>query len=713
MVSDVNPANVRRQLEQVVKSKAFASSARSGKLLRFLVEETLNGNAGELKEYTIGVKALERRDSFDPRTDPIVRAEASRLRTQLALYYATEGLEDAVAISLPRGTYVPVFESRSLTQAAAPVHSDRRWKIAVLVAAAVAVIAVWWSLRAKDRGLAPLRRFEIELQSGGSLGGSVGSDVAISPDGARLVFIAQDANAVAHLYAMRLDQGNAVVLEGTEGGRDPFFSPDGQWIAFQGNGKLKKIPATGGPPVVLCNAGDSHGGTWSMDGNIYAVLDTTGKIWRVPAKGGGPMVVADLSPSLLAYPQVLPGGSALLLTSALGGADETTIEVVSLKDGSRRVVGRGGTAARYLGNGYLVYVSGGTLFAVAFDAVRRETRGTPVAILNDVAYSATQGWAQISFSESGTAVYRRSTNLLSIEWLYASGKTEPLVSAPARYVRPRLSSDGLRLAFGIGEASGLSSWIFDIRKGTLTRLPPRDGALSQPMWTPDGRFLLFGGLRQISWLPGDGAGEPKPLFDGQVRQIPLSMTPNGRTLVYLRFDAVTGPDLWTVPVETTKDGLRVGMPEAFQATPAFESQARFSPDGQWIAYNSTVSGAWEIYVQRFPPGGRPVQVSVGGGRIPMWAATKQELFYATERQRIMKVSYATRDGAFVPSPPVAWTEARFADTGVVPALDLDPDGKRFAALMPADPPGQQQSPNHATVLLNFFDEVERRVAAHK
>ena len=180
------------------------------------MEETLNGNADELKEYTLGVKALERRDSFDPRTDPIVRAEASRLRTRLALYYASEGQADAVAISLPRGSYVPVFESRSLNQAAAPVHADRRWKIAALVCAIVAVIAVWWSLRAKDRGLAPLRRFEIELRSGGSVGGSVGSDVAISPDGARMVFIAQDTNGVAHLYAMRLDQGNAVVLEGTE-----------------------------------------------------------------------------------------------------------------------------------------------------------------------------------------------------------------------------------------------------------------------------------------------------------------------------------------------------------------------------------------------------------------------------------------------------------------------------------------------------------------
>jgi len=168
-----------------------------------------------------------------------------------------------------------------------------------------------------------------------------------------------------------------------------------------------------------------------------------------------------------------------------------------------------------------------------------------------------------------------------------------------------------------------------------------------------------------------------------------------------------------VPLKATGVGLGIGKPEPFQATPALETQARFSPDGQWIAYNSTVSGSWEIYVQSLPPRDAPVQVSIGGGRIPMWSATKPELFYATERERIMKLSYTIRAGSFVPSPAVAWTERRFADTGVVPALDLHPDGNRFAALMPAEPPGQQQSPNHATLLLNFFDEVERRVAARK
>ncbi|MBZ5622046.1 MAG: hypothetical protein LAQ69_25455 [Acidobacteriia bacterium] len=499
MPADFQPDSVRSQLERVVNSKAFASSARSGKLLRFLVERTLSGDAGGLKEYTIGAQALERGDSFDPRTDPIVRAEASRLRTRLALYYATEGLADEVAISLPKGSYVPVFESRTQSRAE-PAGSDRRWKITALACAALAVIAVGWSWRAGDSRPAPLRRFEIELRSGGSLGGTVSPDVAISPDGSLLIFIAQDANAVARLYTLLLDEQNASALEGTEGARDPFFSPDGQWIAFQANGKLRKIPAAGGPAVVLCDASDSHGGSWGADGNIYAVLDTTGKVRRIPGNGGNPVTVADLSPGLLAYPQVLPGSTALLLTSVFGGG--TAIEVLSLKDGSRKVVARGGTTARYLPNGYLVYLTGGTLFAVAFDPARRETRGAPVAILHDVAYSLTHGFAHLAFSENGTVVYRRSSNLVSIDWLDATGNTTPLVPTPARYVRPRLSSDGTRLVYGIAEASGISSWAFDIRTGTATRVTSGDSSVSQPMWTGCGSFAFWAKTPSINTIAG-------------------------------------------------------------------------------------------------------------------------------------------------------------------------------------------------------------------
>ena len=300
------------------------------------------------------------------------------------------------------------------------------------------------------------------------------------------------------------------------------------------------------------------------------------------------MAVADLSPALLAYPQVLPGSTALLLTSVFGGG--TAVEVLSLNDGSRKVVARGGTAARYLPNGYLVYLSSGTLFAVPFDPARRETRGAPVAILHDVAYSLTHGFAHLAISENGTVIYRRSSNLVSIDWLEASGNSTPLVPTPARYVRPRLSSDGTRLVYGMAGGSGISSWAFDIRTGTATRVTSDDSSVSQPMWTPDSRFMLFAGPSEMSWLPGDGTGEPKPLKPASqsgehVRQVPLSVSPDGRTLIYLKYSAVTGPDLWTVPLQASGGSLGIGKPAPLQATPALETQARFSPDGQWIVGN--------------------------------------------------------------------------------------------------------------------------------
>ena len=254
---------------------------------------------------------------------------------------------------------------------------------------------LWWSLRTKDRGLAPLRRFEMNPDPADRLadGRLRRSDITRW----RAAGIRRGRQRSAHLYAMRLDRETPWSWrEPKEHAIRSILRTDNG--SRPGKRQAQENPGNRWTPGDFCDAADSHGGTWSTDGNVYAVLDTTGKIWRIPADGGGPVVVADLSPSLLAYPQILPGASALLLTSALGGADETTIEVVSLKDGSRKVVGRGGTAARYLPNGYLVYVSGGTLFAVAFDAVRRETRGAPVAIRHR------QRRVQISFGKWNSRV---------------------------------------------------------------------------------------------------------------------------------------------------------------------------------------------------------------------------------------------------------------------------------------------------------------------
>jgi eukaryotic-like serine/threonine-protein kinase len=177
----------------------------------------------------------------------------------------------------------------------------------------------------------------------------------------------------------------------------------------------------------------------------------------------------------------------------------------------------------------------------------------------------------------------------------------------------------------------------------------------------------------------------------------------------LEFSPVTLIDLWTVAVDEQDGALRADTPQPFLNTPASESYPTFSPDGHWLAYSSDESGTWEVYVRPFLEKYPKVQVSRGGGRVPFWSRDRGTLYYATDRQRIMRASYTVRHGSFVAEPPQPWTAQRIADTGVIAGLDLAPDGKRFAVLMPVETPEEEQSPNHVTMLFNFFDEVARRV----
>jgi hypothetical protein len=310
-------------LEKVLSSKTFAGAERSGKLLRFLVESAVNGQADQLKEYTLGTRALGRGDSFDPRIDSIARVEVSRLRGRLVLYYATEGEADPVVIVLPRGTYVPVFETRQKGSTAHELGSSPQYlalRVLVWVTAglllliggiALSPLSPWRKERSPERSL---MQFEVQLKPGGFNRAAVGSDIAISPDGKLLVFGEYLEDRTMRLASRRLDQRDSVDLTGTEGARGPFFSPDSQWVAFWAGGKLRKIPAGGGSPITLCDAVNLLGGSWGDDGNIIAALDSSGRLWRVSSNGGTPKPIFDLTAESLVprWPQVLPGASAVV-----------------------------------------------------------------------------------------------------------------------------------------------------------------------------------------------------------------------------------------------------------------------------------------------------------------------------------------------------------------------------------------------------------------
>jgi Tol biopolymer transport system component len=545
----------------------------------------------------------------------------------------------------------------------------------------------------------------------------VGTDVIISPDGTRVVFASRGSDGVTRLNTRALDQAQVTELPDTEGATGPFFSPDGRWVGFRASGQLKKISIDGGLPVVLCDAPDLLGASWGEDGSIIAAL-IRGRLWRVAPSRGQPTAVLDLAAESRypVWPQILPGGKWLLFTTiGSTGANGAHIEAFSLVDGRRKVLMRGGTFGRYV-NGYLLYVNQGTLFAMALDPDRMVPLGSVNAVVKDVAYSPTFGFAQLDTSRTGTLVYRRNDagGEFLAEWLDASGKAEPLSMKPGNYAWPRVSPDGQRVAFSAVESGTTTTLVYNTQTSRIARAGSTAEGYVAPLWTPDGSGLILGGAKGMAWLSADDLQSLLPLTLNTGIQIPWSFAPDRTRLAYYNYElnSPTAFDLWTIPIHWVEGHTTVGAPEPYLRTVSIETYPSFSPDGRWLAYTSSESGTQELYVRPFPDSGTKVRISDAGGLIPIWSPNGRELFYRTPDQRIMVTEYAVTDGLFVASKSKVWSDKRLGDTGVLPNFDLSPDGKHILALMPAAKPQDQQAQNHVTFVLNFIGEVRRQVSSH-
>jgi serine/threonine-protein kinase len=716
----VPEAAVREQLERMLASKTFAGSQRSSVLLRFVVEETLQGRAAYLKEYALGAEALGRGADFDPRADPIARVEASRLRSRLDLYYAAEGARDAVAITLPKGGYAPVFAERTVAADSAPnpsMQGDSRsprnrpalWFVLGAAVAATVVAAAAWRRTAEPPALEPLVQVDIDLGGAGVLGSEVGNDLALSPDGETLVFVALLPDGSTRLYARRLAELAAVELPGTIGARGPFFSPDGRSVGFWAQGSLKKTLVAGGSPVAVVTASDLQGASWGENDEIIATLDSTGRLFRVPADGGEPVPVFEPAPGTNArWPQHLPGG-AILFTQARGST-ASGVHVVRLGDGASRELLPNGTYGRYVPSGHLLYVDRGTLLAASFDVATLTLSGTPTRVLDGVVTSPSFGFAQLAVANDGTLVYQRTRGSGLTRMMWLDGSTAPPVPAvaePGRYLWPRVAPDGRRVAVALLEDSDYDIWTYDLAAGTRSRITSAEGNQGAAVWTPDGRFLVYQSSTEggIVAVRTDAVDAGELLLGGDDPRVPWSFTADGSRLAFHQLSATSGFDLWSAPLTSSAGGLQAGEPTRFYGTNVYETYPTFSPDGRWIAYGSNSSGIWEVYVRAFPDDGREVRVSTHGGRIPAWTRAGTELLYETNDHQLMVASYAVANGRFVPSPPRSWSPVVLADTGVLANFDLAPDGRVLALL----PTGDEAEPahDHATLVLNLFDELER------
>jgi serine/threonine-protein kinase len=379
--------------------------------------------------------------------------------------------------------------------------------------------------------------------------------LAMSPDGTTLAFVARPLNILSTrtlLFARRLDRLDAQVLDGTEGGAAPFFSPDGEWIAFFVDGSLKKIPAIGGAIVTLCAVSSPRGGSWGADNTI--VFASSEGLSRVPAAGGqvDRLTVVQKGGPVPSSPQILPGGRAVLYLEAVSSVDSSNsaqVVVKPLPSGDPKVVLRGGgMMPRYVETGHLTIVRGGTMFAVPFDLSALETRGSPVPVADNIATIATVG-AVASLSAKGLLAYQPRVGTSAaqgpIVWLNRNGATTPLRATPAVWGFPRFSPDGRRLALAIDDGRQTDIWVYEWERDILTRVTSDPGSDVAPVWTPDGTRLVFASTRgnnvsNLYWQRADGTGDAQRLTESPIAQLPDAFHPDGRHLVFHQGDPSAG-----------------------------------------------------------------------------------------------------------------------------------------------------------------------------
>ncbi len=534
--------------------------------------------------------------------------------------------------------------------------------------------------------------------------------LALSPDGSRLLFVARsEERKTTQVYLRSLDQFESKPVAGTEGAISAFFSPDGQWIGFFAGGKLRKVSAAGGPVLTLCDAVEPMGGSWDAGGAIFFTPRWSQGISRVSSGGGPPQAVSKPDPARSEvghhWPLVLPGGKGVILAAArFGFAERFNLDILTTETGQRRTLVEGGSHARYLPGGQLLFARGGALLTVPFDLARMTVTGSPQPVLEGVSTDALSGLGQFDVSGNGTLAYvpgRATLAERSLVWVDRKGTAQTISELRRPFEDLALSPDGRRLALTL-ESPAMNVWIYEFARGTLSRLTfeleSRD-----PVWTPDGKRVVYGSTRDgrhgLFWKPVDGSGPEERLTSSEYLQFPQSISPDGRLLAFGQTAPATGDDLWVTPLTGDR------KPRALLTTKFNEDFGMFSPDGRWLAYNSNESGREEVYVQEYKEAdgklGAKWQVSTDGGTHPVWASGGRELFYRNEDKTFV-VPVETRP-TFQPANPRLLFEGRYLVTGH--HYDVTPAGDRFIFIREIE---QQAAPTQIHVVLNWFEELKRK-----
>jgi eukaryotic-like serine/threonine-protein kinase len=575
---------------------------------------------------------------------------------------------------------------------------------AAAIAAAIAVIAMaaLYLRRTPPPAEKQAIRFSVGPPEKGSFAAGFQRSLCVSPDGSKLVFVADVGSSRSQLWIRSLDSPTARALPGTENASSPFWSPDSRFVAFSANGKLKKIAISGGPLETLA-AVQPTTGTWSREGVVLFIADDN-RLDRVSESGGNvtPVTTLDASRAETGHlsPQFLPDGKHFLYFGQSSRPENNAIYVASLDSKEKKLLLNTASNIAYVPPGYLLFHRQGTLMAQPFDADRLQLTGEVVPIVEGVEFNPFGSAAAFSASENGVLAYRAGggTVPLNLVWVNRNGTEQPLAAPPHNYTFPRISPDGKRVAAGIEEGEG-QIWLYDISRDALSRLTFEGSSNVDPVWTPDGKRIAYKGkTNRLFWQPADGGGSAEELTTGKLSQnnIPSAWSPDGQELAFLEGGSIR--NIWILP-------LKDRTPHVFVASPSYESAPEFSPDGRWITYTSNDSGHSEVYVRPYPGPGGKWQISTEGGTEPVWNPKGRELFYR-DGQKMMAVDY-TEQPTFSAGKPKMLFQGPYTPTPRSASdYDVSSDGQRFLMLKAAE-----QAPGEISVVLNWTAELKQKVPA--
>jgi len=594
----------------------------------------------------------------------------------------------------------------ALTDLATP-----RWK-PWLWAAAVGLVA--FALGHFIRGLEPagssrpraVQRFVIGLPPTLPASFAGAPAMVLSPDATEIVYAVR-RGGTSRLYRRSLDELEPAPVAGTEGASGPFLSPDGQWLGFFAEGKLKVAPLSGGRPTAIADAPSPRGATWGPDGKIVFGPLTAGGLSVVSTTGGSIETLTSLDPERdeksHRWPSFLPGGEAIVFTSWTGG--RYNVEALSLRDGRRTTLVENASFARYVETGHLVFAKNGSLMAAPFDPARLELGEPAVAILENVMVDDRTGAAIFAVVDEGLMIYAPGTEgpapvetgtLLAVD---RQGAGRTIAQLQRALQLPRLSPlDSRQLLVTVTEGDRTDAWSYELDREVTTRLT-FEGSNGAAMWTPDASAITFSSDRlgpfNVFSKPSDGSGSATRVLASPYPQFPTSWSPDGEELLLTEIHPSTGLDVLLLPKGAAE-------PERLLASSSDDGGAVFSPNGRFIAYVSNESGVDEVYVREHPGGGKKL-VSAGGGTEPVWSRNGRELFYRNE-EWLMAVGIDS-EPPLVAGKPQALFEAPYDEAGSASSnYDTTPEG-RFLMVRS----GRERETAELIVITNWFEEWKSRV----